>query len=96
MAERRHPDLDVGGPGVQGGSAARCPFCEAQPGQAVTATEAQAETHRAHKIARRPLMVNGKPIPSEIINGPPGDFARYCGATDPDVLALLDAEADDA
>lgn len=46
--------------------------------------------------AHRPLRVNGKPIPSDIANGSPGDFARYCGETDPDVLALLDAEADDA
>jgi hypothetical protein len=28
------------------------------------------------------------------LNGPPGDFARYCGETDPGVLALLDAEGD--
>lgn len=40
----------------------------------------------------RPLKVNGQPIPPEILNGPPGEFARFCGETDPRVLALLDAE----
>lgn len=40
-----------------------------------------------------PLKVNGKPIPKEITEGSAADFARYCGATDPAVLAILDAEA---
>ena len=39
-----------------------------------------------------PLKVNGKPVPPEIMDGPPGAFARYCGETDPAVLAILDAE----
>jgi hypothetical protein len=29
-------------------TAARCPFCDAQPGQAVTATERQALAHAEH------------------------------------------------
>lgn len=42
----------------------------------------------------RPLKVNGRPIPPEITNGSAADFARFCGETDPAVLAILDAEDD--
>jgi hypothetical protein len=76
-------------------TAARCvPLCAA-------GDEASWWQHEALCPARAngrpaPLRVNGKPIPKHIIDGPPGEFARFCGETDPAVLALLDAEADDA
>jgi hypothetical protein len=44
-------------------SSARCPFCDAQPGQAVTATAAQAEAHHAHTVRDPSAVFTDDPCP---------------------------------
>lgn len=48
---------------------ARCRICEAQPGQAVTATPAQAEEHRSHDRSARPNLENGGEVFKAANNG---------------------------
>lgn len=64
-------------------------------GEALRAATAPGALPRPRESAPRrprPLRVNGEPIPRHILDGPPGEFARFCGETDPQVLAILDAE----